>query len=97
MEEHFQPSSPAVSETPSLLSPPPYNEIGAPSNLHVSRQRKHHHDYEVSVAWRNAVLRSIEDEFRSLLPIDEIRPMEQINERMVVYPVIIFLLLLRFE
>lgn len=96
MEENgFHPlaSSPVLLETQSLPTPPPYNEIGTPPILHD------HHDYALSLAWRNAVLRSIEDEFRSSLPIDEIRPMDQINERMVVYPVIIFLLLLllRFE
>lgn len=90
-ENGFQPLPPAVSGTPSLSTPPPYNEIGTPPMLHD------HHDYAVSLAWRNAVLCSIEDEFRSLFPIDEIRPLDQIIERIVVYPVMHFLLLLRFE
>lgn len=89
-ENGFQPLPPAVSGTPSLSTPPPYNEIGTPPMLHD------HHDYAVSLAWRNAVLCSIEDEFRSLFPIDEIRPSDQIIERIVVYPVMHFLLLLRF-
>lgn len=90
MEENgFHPlaSSPVLSETQSLPTPPPYNEIGTPPILHD------HHDYALSLAWRNAVLCSIEDE---LFPIDEIRPLDQIIERIVVYPVIHFLLLLRF-
>lgn len=94
MEENgFHPlaSSPVLSETQSLLTPPPYNEIVTPPILHD------HHDYALSLAWRNAVLCSIEDEFRLLFPIDGIRPLDQIIERIVVYPVMHFLLLLRFE